>query len=903
MSSNILQIENDVKKVLQSFDQKNFIYELLLAYGLPKATIKRQQLSQEQNMFSDVFIEDVAFKKKVYFRVENERELPLVISALADKNSYAIRSYHPRFVIVTDFNRLMAVDTKTDDSLDIPFEDFIKHYDFFLPWAGMEKTTVHVENPADVRAAEKMAKLFDEIKRDNPDFTAEFVHCLNVFLTRLLFCFFAEDTEIFPKGAFTQTLSSHTQPDGSDLDSFLSRLFLVMNTPVKLRPKDLPEYLNQFPYVNGGLFRDALPLPKLSLRSRNAIIKNGELNWADINPDIFGSMMQGVVNEDERTELGMHYTSVPNIMKVIKPLFLNDLQTEFERVSVIADRKKRNKELTALLDRLASIRIFDPACGSGNFLIIAYRELRKLEIEIIKLLSKKDGGQKQIELFALSHIELRNFYGIEISDFSCEVAKLSLWLAEHQMNMIFKQEFGQCNPTLPLQEAGQIVCANATRILWEQVCPKNGQETYILGNPPYLGARLQTNEHKSDIEFALQDIEGRNNLDYIAAWFINGTKYIRGQRSVKIGFVTTNSICQGEQVALLWPHIFKFDVEIFFAYESFKWANNAKYNAGVTCTILGLRTADKAPKNYYKDGLAFPFKNINAYLVDAENIFVNQRKQSICKVPQMCFGSMPNDGGYLILSEEEAHAAIAADERIKQFLRPMYGGDDFINDKKRYCLWIQENNVQKAMSIPFIKQHIDAVFEYRNKSKRAATQKLASVPYRFGEVRHRDSELIVVPATSSERRKYIPIGFLPEKTIVNNAAQVIFTSSVDLFGIITSYMHMLWVRTVGGQLETRLRYSATLCYNTFPFPRISERQRKELSELAQNVLFQREMHSEKTLAELYDPEKMPEELKEAHHQLDLAVERCYRSKPFESDEERLEHLFNLYERMIATEGR
>ena len=423
MSSNILQIENDVKKVLQSFDQKNFIYELLLAYGLPKATIKRQQLSQEQNMFSDVFIEDVAFKKKVYFRVENERELPLVISALADKNSYAIRSYHPRFVIVTDFNRLMAVDTKTDDSLDIPFEDFIKHYDFFLPWAGMEKTTVHVENPADVRAAEKMAKLFDEIKRDNPDFTAEFVHCLNVFLTRLLFCFFAEDTEIFPKGAFTQTLSSHTQPDGSDLDSFLSRLFLVMNTPVKLRPKDLPEYLNQFPYVNGGLFRDALPLPKLSLRSRNAIIKNGELNWADINPDIFGSMMQGVVNEDERTELGMHYTSVPNIMKVIKPLFLNDLQTEFERVSVIADRKKRNKELTALLDRLASIRIFDPACGSGNFLIIAYRELRKLEIEIIKLLSKKDGGQKQIELFALSHIELRNFYGIEISDFSCEVAK------------------------------------------------------------------------------------------------------------------------------------------------------------------------------------------------------------------------------------------------------------------------------------------------------------------------------------------------------------------------------------------------------------------------------------------------------------------------------------------------
>ena len=586
-------------------------------------------------------------------------------------------------------------------------------------------------------------------------------------------------------------------------------------------------------------------------------------------------------------------------MKVIQPLFLDDLYKEFTEACILrADVKNpekiRRDRLNTLLGRITNIRIFDPACGSGNFLIIAYRELRKLEIAILEKLDERD-------LF--SRIELKNFYGIEISDFACEVAKLSLWLAEHQMNMIFKQTFGQCNPTLPLQDAGQIVCSNATRLNWAEVCPRNGQETYVLGNPPYLGARLQTDEHKSDLEYALKDIDGRNNLDYISAWFVSGAKYISDKKSIKIGFVTTNSICQGEQVALLWPHIFNCNVEIFFAYESFKWANNAKYNAGVTCTILGLRSVDKSPKNYYKNGLTLPFKNINAYLVDAENIFVNQRRQSICDIPTMCFGSMPNDGGNLILSEDEARSTLAADERIEPFLRPMYGGDDFINGKKRYCLWIQENEVQSAMSIPFIKQRIDAVFEYRSNSKRAATQKLASVPYQFGEIRQRHSESIIIPRHSSEKRKYIPIGFLGTDNIIADSALAVFNAQIYHFAFLTSNMHMLWVRTVGGQLETRLRYSATLCYNTFPFPRISERQREELSELAQNILFQREMHSEKTLAELYDPEKMPEELKEAHHQLDLAVERCYRARPFESDEERLEHLFNLYERMIAAEGR
>ena len=513
---NIRQIENNIKAIVANCNENNFIYDFLLAYGLPKATIKRQQLSA-QNQSALFFSNDVSFKKKVYFRIDKENELPLVISELANENGQAIKSTHPRFVIATDFKRFMAIDTKTKDSLDTAFAELPTHYAFFLPWAGMEKSTVQIENPADVKAAERMAKLFDEIKRDNPDFTLEYVHGLNVFLTRLLFCFFAEDTEIFPKGAFTQAIDSYTQNDGSDLADFLTRLFSVLNTPEKLRSKDLPDFLQQFPYVNGGLFRDAMPLPIFSTRSRNAIVKSGELDWAAINPDIFGSMIQNVVTAEDRGDLGIHYTSVPNIMKVIQPLFLDELYKEFTEACILRTDVKnpvkvKQDRLNALLGRIANIRVFDPACGSGNFLIIAYRELRKLEIEILK----------ELDMFTFSNIQLHNFFGIEISDFACEVAKLSLWLAEHQMNMIFKQTFGQCNPTLPLQEAGQIICGNATRLDWAAVCPKDGQETYVLGNPPYLGARLQTDEHKSDLEYALKDVDGRNNLDYISAWFVNG---------------------------------------------------------------------------------------------------------------------------------------------------------------------------------------------------------------------------------------------------------------------------------------------------------------------------------------------------------------------------------------------
>ena len=888
---NIRQIENNVKAIVANCNEDNFIYDFLLAYGLPKATIKRQQLSA-QNQSALFFSNDVSFKKKVYFRIDKENELPLVISELANENGQAIKSTHPRFVIATDFKRFMAIDTKTKDSLDTAFVELPTHYAFFLPWAGMEKSTVQIENPADVKAAERMAKLFDEIKRDNPDFTLEYVHGLNVFLTRLLFCFFAEDTEIFPKGAFTQAIDSYTQNDGSDLADFLTRLFSVLNTPEKLRSKDLPDFLQQFPYVNGGLFRDAMPLPIFSTRSRNAIVKSGELDWAAINPDIFGSMIQNVVTAEDRGDLGIHYTSVPNIMKVIQPLFLDELYKEFAeacilRTDVKNPEKAKRERLEALLNRIAEIRCFDPACGSGNFLIIAYRELRKLEIAILEKLEERN-------LF--SRIELRNFYGIEISDFACEVAKLSLWLAEHQMNMIFKQAFGQCNPTLPLQEAGQIICGNATRLDWAAVCPKDGQETYVLGNPPYVGSRKQNDAQKEDLKHVFNT--EYKTLDYICAWFYLAANYIRGYNA-KSAFVSTNSLSQGELVSLTWPRILRDGIEIGFAHKDFKWQNNAKYNAGVTVIIIGLQNISGGNKFLIDTERIRYVTRISPYLTESGAIYIYNRTQSISGFPEMNTGNMPADEGLLLLNAEERENLISQDARCEKYIRPLISAKEFLQGQDRFCIWL--HNQTGYEDITCIKERIEKLREVRAKSSRP---QLAETPHLFAQIPQPEGiDFILVPRHSSENRKYIPWGVFDKSCIAHDSCLMIPTTDLSIFSALVSKMHMVWVKAVCGKLETRYRYSKDIVYNNFPFPRISERQRKELSELAQSVLYQREIHSEKTLAELYDPEKMPEELKESHHQLDLAVERCYRSKPFESDEERLEHLFNLYERMIAAEGR
>jgi len=883
----IAQIETNLQELIENFSSQTFVFDLLITYGFPKSTLVRLEKGDLNLLESKG---ELTHRKQLFFKAAPTHTLHAVIDQLA--NDPKATKNVPRFIIVTDYETLLAVDTKTKDTLDIKLLDLTKHYDFFLPWAGMERAQHKDENPADVRAAEKMAKLYDEIIRENTTKTKDEVHALNVFLTRLLFCYFAEDTNIFADNQFTKAIQSHTQTDGSDLDSYLQRLFDVLN--IEKRDDSLPEYLKAFPYVNGGLFRERFVLPKFSMKSRNIMIEVGTLNWSEINPDIFGSMIQAVITPEHRGGMGMHYTSVPNIMKVIEPLFLNDLHEEFEQ------SKENKTKLANLHKRLTHLKIFDPACGSGNFLIIAYKNLRKLEMKIFKQIDALSGQRS----FVFSEIKLSQFYGIELDDFAHEVAILSLWLAEHQMNLEFFKEFGRTSPTLPLHQGGNIIQGNATRLDWEEVCPKeDGDEIYILGNPPYLGSSMQDEEQKKDKELVFSGLSDYKNLDYIACWFLKGTYFIKNSNA-KLAFVTTNSINQGEQVAMLWPHILNKKIEIFFAHQSFKWKNNAKANAGVIVAILGLRNISKEIKYIYQSNVKHQVDNINAYLINASSVIVEKESKPISKLPKMVLGDAPKDGGYLILSSEEKDSLLSFNDETNKIIKSYIGAQEYINRQERYCLWISEQTLGFANTIPEIKTRIDNVKKMRSESKKGATQEFSKTPYRFVEIRYKkSSSTIIVPNVSSERRAYIPIGFLDGETIIANSASAIYDAEPWVLGVISSRMHMTWMRTVAGRLKTDYRYSSALVYNTFPFPNITEKQKEMIAEHVFNILHEREQHSEKTLAQLYDPDKMPAELKEAHHQLDLAIERCYRAKPFESDEERLEYLFGLYEEMTSKDGK
>jgi len=879
---NITQIEENLQKLMKSFNKETFIFDLLLSYGLPKASISRLQngnlnLSKNEG--------EISWKKKVFFRPLKKSDLQAELTEIEK-----IIKHEQRFVIVTDFKNLLALDIKTRDKLDIELKELPKRFDFFLPWAGMEKAQHFNENPADVKAAAKMAKLFDEIKKDNPDNSSEFIHGMNVFLSRLLFCFFAEDTNIFAESQFTNSIDSHTQSDGSDLHDYLDKLFEVLNTPENKR-KGLPAYLNAFPYVNGGLFAKKMPAPKFSRRSRQAIIDGGELQWKELNPDIFGSMFQAVVSPDQRGNLGQHYTSVPNIMKVIEPLFLNELYDEFEKA------KSNQKKLNALLERLGKIKIFDPACGSGNFLIIAYKELRRLEMKILTY----EQNKFKIGAMVSSTINLSQFFGIEIDDFAHEIAQLSLWLAEHQMNVEFFNQFGRTNPTLPLCEAGNIVRGNACRLDWGEVCPKQkDDEIYVLGNPPYLGSSLQSAEQKDDMAFACSDLENYKNLDYIACWFVKGATFIKNGNS-KCAFVSTNSICQGEQVPLLWPYIFRQSVEIGFAHRSFKWTNNAKSQAAVICIVVGIRNVSKEIKYIFENSRKIISQNVSPYLTTSKNVFVTSRSNPLSNLPEMSYGNKAVYGEHLILSDEEKNDFILKYPECTTYIRQLVGAVDYINGGTRWCLWINDSSLNDARKNTFINDRIEKVRIDRENSIDKGAKLLAQCPHQFRDTKTTQSQSIIVPLTTSERRDYLPIGIITPDKIVSNAASIIYESPIWIFSVIISKIHMVWVKTIAGRLKSDYRYSSVICYNTYPFPIIPDKQKEELSKCALRILSERENHPEKTLAELYDPDKMPDGLREAHRANDLAVERCYRSKPFESDEERLEYLFKLYEQMIEEE--
>ncbi|MGE4432646.1 MAG: DNA methyltransferase [Bacteroidales bacterium] len=796
-----------------------------------------------------------------------------------------------RLLVVSDGETLLGYDPLEEESYENTVERLRYDYQFLMPLAGVERYHAPEEQAADVKAAYKMARIFDEIRRYNEiDFTdTRAIQSLNVFMSRLLFCFFAEDTGIFPSKIFTGMLNDFTLADGSDLSAIISEAFDMMSTNDAMLRASKPAHISRFPYVNGGLFAEHHDVPTLSWKARRLLLECGDLNWAEINPDIFGSMIQAVISPELRSSLGSHYTSVSNIMKLIQPLFLDELYAE------LVEARTNEKKLRQLLVRISRIKFLDPACGSGNFLIITYKELRKLEMLIWEQIESLNHGLLEIPF---SNISLTQFHGIELDEFAHETAMLSLWLAEHQMNKAFESRFQTHVDALPLRRSGNIVHGNACRIDWNTVCPHTpDEEVYIMGNPPYLGARLQNDKHKADMEFAMENDISFNNLDYIGCWFYLATKYIANSIS-RFAFVTTNSICQGEQVDLLWGHLFTRNVEIFFAYSSFKWSNNAKYNAGVIVAIIGVRPIGVNFPKYILSGEAKKHvKNINAYLLDSSNVIVKKRTDSISNFKNMSFGSMANDDGQFILNKSEKDKLITEYPESKVLIKRFSGSQEFIRDEERYCLWVTEENKQLAYSIPEFKRRIDACGKNRSESNREATNKLAQYPYRFGEVRHINTDSIIVPRVSSESREYIPMGFLDENSVISDSAFAIYDAQLWLFGILTSKMHMAWVKAVGGRLKSDYRYSATLCYNTFPFPKITEAKRAEIEQAAEAVLIAREMHTEKTLAQIYDPDKMPANLREAHNRLDRVVESCYRPALFTSNEERLEHLFALYEKM------
>ena len=873
---------------------KEFIFELMAAYGRATSAI-----NQLKSGAIDKSTDPNALLQKgvLYFKVFPQGT-PLEEKVEKMGSESLFRRYEPRYIVATDLRHIVAKDTIKHTTLDIEIKDIDNEVAFFYGWTGNEISKGSAdESVADRRAADKMKDLYDEIERENIDsFKADpvgFRHDLNVFFSRLLFCFFAEDTGLFRPKQLTNSIKEYTETDGSNLDLFFKELFKSLDSEDK---SGMTTPYSEFPYVNGSLFdtkEHNIAIPKFSPTARHILILCADLDWSGVNPDIFGTIFQGIVDETRRDENGMDYTSVPNILKVINPLFMDELHEEFDRAF---DDQNR---LFKLWGRISKIKVFDPACGSGNFLIISYKKLRELEHDIIRRIAELKHGVMSVKLN--SQIKLDHFFGIEIEDFPCELAVLSMYIAAHQMNVEFEKEFGKKISIIPLVDMPTIFRENSARVDWNAICPNNGSdEIYVIGNPPYKGARWQTAEQKNDMEHVLGHLRGVGNLDYITIWFKKGSDYIRSRNS-KLAFVSTNSICQGQSVSLFWPDVLNDDEEIGFAYESFKWSNNAKNQAGVTVTVISIRNKSNDPKIFFTSIDSQKVQNINAYLLPIRDIFVDQSTKPISSLPELNYGSFALDDGVFTISLDERDELIKLDNRCEKFLRPFIGSAELLRGISRYAIWITSNDVEEANSIPVIKEKIDHVRDWRNKSTRTNTKKLASIPWRFAEIRYEEKPCVIIPIVSSERRDYIPMGYLSNSTIVSNAAFAVYDAEPYLFALLNSKMHMAWIRTVCGKLKTDYRYSSTLGYNTFPCPPLTSQQKEKLNQSARNILFARANHPELTLADMYDPNKMPEDLRQAHEENDILVDKLYRSTPFQTDEARLATLFKLYEEMTGRE--
>lgn len=885
-------------------------YEILMAFGKSEKDVSRYREGKGVLKTFDGLLIKGLF---CYCAVDTVRLTEHLETLKCDEQ---VRKAAPKIIAVSDGKTVLAYDTRENDTYEQQLAKMHSDFAFFYPLMNVERIHNTVENPADVKAAEKLAKLHDEIRAYNEYNSDDDLHDLNIFITRLLFCFFAEDTGIFAENLFTNFIRRFTKNDGSDLSDMIGQAFRVMNVPDKERSEDTTKEINDFPYVNGGLFATDIPIPQMGYKARKIILECGDLNWKDINPDIFGSMIQAVVNPDVRAKEGMHYTSVPNIMKVINPLFMDDLRGEYKKLEGFYSQNKNLLDLSILsinqfieeckpivngcnrlMKRMSKMKFFDPACGSGNFLVITYKQLRLLEMDILHL-RKKCQPEQMLDFIDVSCIHINQFYGIELLDFPHEVAMLSLWLAEHQMNNKFHADFGVNVAALPLHNINQIKCGNACRVDWEEVCPHTKEEeVFVFGNPPYLGSKLQTKEQKEDLSLVCYSNKRYKDLDYICNWFIKGCDYIKNSNAC-LAFVSTNSITQGEQLPMFWPMVYERNVEIEFAHKSFKWSNNAKNNAGVSCVVIGLQMQGNKPKYIYDSGSVKQTKLISPYLTSGSNIIVEGSYEPLQDFPPMEVKNMTYDGGHLVFNDDERKKMLEEEPGIERYIIKLQSGSDFIENKVRYTFWIENDEIEDALTYNQIKLRVDKVKKYREDSGDVA-RSLARVPYQFRFPKRAKDHFIIIPIVTSEKREYLPIGILDQNTITTNASYGIYDTSLWILGIIDSKIHMLWVKSVCGRLETRLRYSSSICYNTFPFPSIPDTKKSEIEEAATNVLLARANYPEKTLADLYDPDKMPEDLREEHEELDRIVESCYPDAPFANDEARLECLFRLYEKMTA----
>ncbi len=909
---NAVEIEEAVSTLAeQPFDAQAFPYAFLEAFGNKATTIKRLRTGVSNK--SD--LGGVLQTSNIHIKVCEPGTVTNTLVAL--KDSPATKKARAKFVLATDGEWLEAEDLNSGETVACPYAEFPDHFGFFLPLAGISTVQQIRESAFDIKATGRLNKLYVELLRTNPEWgTAERRHDMNHFMARLIFCFFAEDTEIFEgDDAFTSTIEMMSDRDSANTHEVISELFRAMNTKHENREAaEIRNWANKFPYVNGGLFADSVEVPRFTKMARSYLLHIGKLDWKKVNPDIFGSMIQAVADEEERGALGMHYTSVSNILKVLNPLFLDDLREQLEEAG------DNERKLLNLRKRMAKIRVFDPACGSGNFLVIAYKEMRKIEAEINERRGEKDRR---------SDIPLTNFRGIELRDFPSEIARLALIIAEYQCDVLYRGQLEALKDVLPLNAMNWITCGNALRLDWLSICPPTGTgvkhhaddlfhspidqaeidfeneggETYICGNPPYRGSKWQSPEQKEDMRTAwAKHSKLAKTTDFVAGWIAKYLDYAQAVPNAVAAFVTTNSLCQGQQASEIWPIVFEQGVEIRFAHLPFKWSNLASHNAGVTVIIIGLAKASADSKSLYDGEMLRECGEIGPYLVPNQISAITKANEPIGPQAKMLFGNMPRDGGHLFVSSEEA-LELRKDDNVGSMVRHFVGSEELINGKQRYCIWIEADEVEEAKRNSFIVDRLRKVSMNRQNSQAQSTREFASKPYRFVQIAGRSEQnAIVVPRVSSENRNFLPADFLTSDYIVGDRNFALYDAPLWNMALIASRLHWVWIGTVCVRLEMRFSYSNTLGWNTFPVPKLTDKNKEDLTRCAEDILLAREAHFPATIADLYDPEKMPADLRAAHDRNDEVLERIYIGRRFKNDTERLEKLFELYTKMTQTKG-